>query len=336
MTGELVKGNSGAPINFLSNKDIDDNLFLNNYMQFIPMYINSGNPSSDTLKSYEISIRQFLSWCQEYGYHPFAVHDFQMRIYIQYLYSKGYKKDSIALKLAGIRCLYSAACKIGLVEQNPCTDITVPSAAADEVIQYFSPEQIGEIAQVFLEDEDVFRKYRNTAILYLMGTEGLRNVEVHRMNQSDIDWDRGIIFIHGKGKDRNIFPNEETLKYLDLYLQTLTDKEIKKDGVQTPLFVSDSHKNLWGRMSRNGLRFVMNKALELSGYKKKGFSCHIFRHSVGTNLYQATRDLRLVQETLGHSDPKVTTRYAHLMERMSKRQTSLIVPKLPTEQKKGE
>ena len=55
--------------------------------------------------------------------------------------------------------------------------------------------------------------------------------------------------------------------------------------------------------------------------------CHVFRHSCGTNLYAATKDLRVVQETLRQRDPKVTARYAHVQQRMDKRYTSSIVPK---------
>lgn len=55
-----------------------------------------------------------------------------------------------------------------------------------------------------------------------------------------------------------------------------------------------------------------------------GLSCHVFRHSCGTNLYAETKDLRLVQDTLRHRDPKVTARYAHLTGRLEHRSTSVI------------
>ncbi|GAA3172695.1 tyrosine-type recombinase/integrase [Blastococcus jejuensis] len=40
------------------------------------------------------------------------------------------------------------------------------------------------------------------------------------------------------------------------------------------------------------------------------FTAHQLRHRFGTTAYQITKDLRLVQEMLGHSSPNTTARYA--------------------------
>lgn len=39
------------------------------------------------------------------------------------------------------------------------------------------------------------------------------------------------------------------------------------------------------------------------------WTAHSLRHAFATELYERTHDLRLVQEWLGHSDPRTTTRY---------------------------
>ena len=106
---------------------------------------------------------------------------------------------------------------------------------------------------------------------------------------------------------------------LEEYLKAIpTDRTIKKDGVLTPLILSSSNRNLMGRISRNGIRSIMNKTLNACNLKNPGCTCHIFRHSCGTNLYQETKDLRLVQEVLRHRDPKITARYAHVADRLTK------------------
>jgi len=45
---------------------------------------------------------------------------------------------------------------------------------------------------------------------------------------------------------------------------------------------------------------------------QKPLSVHSLRHTFGTLLYQATKDLLLVSRALGHRDVKSTVRYAHL------------------------
>ena len=76
-----------------------------------------------------------------------------------------------------------------------------------------------------------------------------------------------------------------------------------------PTTVSDHCHNY----SRNSIRDIMNR---------------ILRHSCGTNLYSETKDIRLVQEQLRHSDPKMTARYAHVHERMTNRHTEKLAPKI--------
>lgn len=48
----------------------------------------------------------------------------------------------------------------------------------------------------------------------------------------------------------------------------------------------------------------------VSRYLPDGYTMHTLRHRAGTIAYQATRDLRAVQELLGHAKPETTALYA--------------------------
>ncbi|MBE9048464.1 site-specific integrase [Pleurocapsales cyanobacterium LEGE 10410] len=37
------------------------------------------------------------------------------------------------------------------------------------------------------------------------------------------------------------------------------------------------------------------------------------RHTFGTQVYAKSKDLRLVQDAMGHSDPRTTAKYAHVI-----------------------
>ena len=99
----------------------------------------------------------------------------------------------------------------------------------------------------------------------------------------------------------------------------------------TPTIISCSPNNRSGRITRVGIRYVINKALTDAGLKQPGYACHLFRHSCGTNLYQETKDLRVVQETLRQRSPKVTAKYAHVHDRMERRYTRGITPGMNVE-----
>ena len=317
---------SDVPATSVTASVMSKDYFVAHWHEILPRYIGHGRPSADTMVHYTSYITQFFEWCAALGRHPMDVTDFEMRGFLEWLYGQGYKDDTIAVKLVAIRRLFNAAERLHLIIDNPCQDLYVPNATPDELIHFFTPDQLYEICAFYGENDDAFLRERNIAIVYLMGVEGMRTVEVHRMNREDIDMDMNSIFVRGKGHDRRIFPCDETMAHLRAYLAACPAK-VAKDGAFTPMFLSDSRANKFGRLARNGIRYIINQALVEAGFKRPGVSCHALRHSAGTNLYAATKDLRLVQDTLGHRDPKTTARYAHVQERLKNRRTAAIVPR---------
>ena len=306
--------------------EVTPDYFIAHYMEFLPRYIASGRPAEDTLCSYNQSIRTFIDWCGENNQHPFMIMDYQMRVYVQTLYKRNLKDTSIANYIAGIRAFYYAAVKMELIDHNPCQDIKLPSTNPyDEEYHFYTISQLNDILTVFDSEKSPFLKYRNSLIVYLMGVEGLRSIEVHRLNDEDINYGTMSVIVHGKGHQGIIYPCDETFDILKKYLDNRP--EVEKENMVTPTIVSNSNNHANKRISRVGLRYIMNQALVAADLKYPGSACHIFRHSCGTNLYQQTKDLRIVQETLRQRDPKVTARYAHVHERMSRRYTSGLAPR---------
>ncbi len=55
-------------------------------------------------------------------------------------------------------------------------------------------------------------------------------------------------------------------------------------------------------------RMIRQKGMKAIGRR---VHFHLLRHTALTRLYDATKDIRLVQDVAGHSDPKTTAIYAH-------------------------
>ncbi|SHK95731.1 integrase/recombinase XerC [Selenomonas ruminantium] len=311
----------------LDQEAITPDYFVMNYLQFLSRYISKGRPTADTLRDYRLHINSFIRWCSEHDRHPLAMHDYQMRMYMEFMFNRKYSDNTIAIKLAAIRAFYHAACKIGLIEINPCADLKAERKLVwDEKFRFYSSEQIQTMCDYIKNNkEDNFIRYRDMSILYLMAVEGFRNVEIHRMCDEDINWDYKSIAIRSKGHGGIVYPCNQTFEVLKRYLEVRPNAQ--RENNLTPTIVS-THRRHYSRISRNGIREIMNEILSGCNLKHPGYSCHILRHSCGTNLYAKTKDLHIVQMQLRHTDPNMAARYAHVHERMNNRCTSCLAPEI--------
>jgi len=305
--------------------------FIAHFYEYLPRYIAGGAPTADTRDTYELAIRLFLHWCMEQNLHPLSdVHDYQIRIYMEDMRARDYSAATLMIKGAAIRAFYKVAQRLSFIAENPCADLQLRNPQhLDEDYKYLTVDQIKEICEGLAADQNALRRLRNLLIVYLMGVEGLRVVEVMRLSDEDIDWQRGRIEIRGKGHAGIIYPCEETFQLLKAYIEERGP--VPPESRLTPTVISCARNNAQGRITRVGIRYVINKALTDAGLKQPGYACHLFRHSCGTNLYQETKDLRVVQETLRQRSPKVTAKYAHVHDRMERRYTRGITPGLSVE-----
>ena len=68
-------------------------------------------------------------------------------------------------------------------------------------------------------------------------------------------------------------------------------------------------------LSRRGVRTIVDGHLRRLDLKQPGLSNHALRHTGATLAYKYTRDLRAVQDLLGHADPRTTARYARVVDK---------------------
>jgi integrase len=118
---------------------------------------------------------------------------------------------------------------------------------------------------------------RLRAILCLLGLQGLRQIEVTRLDVSDLDLAHKTALVRGKGSDDKepVDLHPETVRSIQEYLET----NRLADG---PLFVGRSNNSR--RLTTRGLRLIIGQILKDLGIGK---TVHGFRHYFVTCLIRA-------------------------------------------------
>lgn len=313
-----------------SYADVEE-IFLDNYEDVLKKYIAGGNPSDDTLKNYFGQIREFLSWCKDNDFKPLRLQEPHIILYRDFLLEKKQKVNTVAAKLNAIRKFYHIAQKFHIIQDNPAEDVKAPRDpdAALINVPYLSA---GKLEYLFHSiPSETEKELRDKVIIAFMAIEGLRTVEIHRMNEEDINIEQQSILVHGKGKNAMIYPRQDTFALLMRYLESKDRSRMRErydDEKVTPVFTSTSNNMYGHRIIRQAVRDAVNQWLLAAGLKEKGKSGHMLRHTCATLLYKETKDLKQVQETLRHSNVNMSSRYAHLTERQENRYTDNIPVKI--------
>lgn len=274
----------------------------------MPVHTANGDASPDTIKAYVRAARFLINWTKTHSKNIETFTGEDAREYVYDMYQQGSKRDTVNQRIAGARAFYRTAIAIGeFTADNPFNAIKGKLSDPDAAqTKYYTPEEVQKIYDTCQTDRD-------RAIILLMAVEGLRTIEVVRLKVQHVDFKNARILVHGKGNHNDfIYPSDKTLSTLNVVIGTATAGEVFRNELDgSPI-------------TRDGVRYIVNSILRRAGLKKNGNSCHALRHSCGTNLYAATKDIRLVQETLRHQSPQVTARYSHVVNRRNA--TSVIEP----------
>lgn len=300
--------------------------FLDNYEEVLKKYIAGGNPSDDTVKNYFGQIREFLSWCKNNEFEPLHVQEPHIILYRDFLVQEKQKANTIAAKLNAVRKFYYLAQKFHIIQDNPAEEVKAPRDPDAGLldIPYLSAGQLEYLLRSIPTNTE--RNLRDKVIIAFMAIEGLRIVEIHRMNEEDINTEQQSILIHGKGKNSMVYPREDTFALLIRYVKSKDRSKTKHYNIEEkiPVFTSTSNNMYGHRMIRQAVRDVVNKWLTITGLKEKRKAGHMLRHTCATLLYKETKDLKQIQETLRHSNINMSSKYAHLTDRQEKRYTNSI------------
>lgn len=286
------------------DEQVTEEMFLADPFPYLHLSRRSSAMSSDTQATYRSHLNQFMSWCRELDCSPFVLTKSQLTYFRDWLLHCGLKPSTVAMKLTVIRHFYTAAQSYRFTSVNPTLHLSVRAAAMQTTAKKsLSQAEVEHLFAVF-PNEDTLRTLRDKLILAFMVLEGIRTIELHAMNEEDIDAAFRTIHI---GKE-TIYPREDTFTLLTRYL---TAKEMHRPDASgnRPVFTVLGNHNYGGRMSRQAIRDAVNTRLDQAGLRAQGVTCHTLRHTCGTLLLSITGNLDLVQQTMRHKDRQLLATY---------------------------
>lgn len=148
---------------------------------------------------------------------------------------------------------------------------------------------------------------RDQAILELLYATGVRVSELCGLDLGDVDYERSLIRVIGKGsKERAVPMGRPALAALRAWLETGRD-QLRVRGSDTALFLGVRGRRIDPRVVRS---VVHARIAQVEGAPDLG--PHGLRHSAATHLLEGGADLRSVQELLGHARLATTQVYTHV------------------------
>lgn len=223
-------------------------------------------------------------------------------------YRAGHRRSTLARRAAAARTFTAWAARAGLLANDPGPRLVAPRArrALPAVLR---PEQAAaalHAAQRGAAEADplALRDHAATELLY---ATGIRVAELCGLDLGDLDHERRLVRVLGKGAKERAVPygvpaQRALLRWLDQGRPALV-----RPHSATALFLGARG----GRVDQRVIRTVVHDAVgAVPGAPDMG--PHGLRHSAATHLLEGGADLRSVQELLGHATLATTQLYTHV------------------------
>lgn len=288
---------------------------------------------------YEEELEIFQTYLEDLGYSKYTIQTYfhDIKLFLQYLYEKNAEtvplhkvskqhiatflrkqhrnaaKTSRNRRLMTLRTFYKSLIKSDFLTYNPALDVDMAKTEKGRLPSYLNDEEL----QLFFSSIPKGDYYiRNKCMLMLMGLAGLRVVEVHHLNLSDLirDYNEPGIEVLGKGNKTRYIPIPLPLYELLLQYERHFRPPAKEEHANA-FFLSKRGT----RISRRRIQEVAEETFEQlrnqPGYSylmQKQLSAHKLRHSFGTSLVRQGTDLVTVQQLMGHTNLNTTQIYTHI------------------------
>lgn len=273
---------------------------------------NERRLSPHTLSNYQRDLRGVVTFCDGASVIDWLSLDAKhVRSYLAARHRQGIGGRSLARALSTLRSFLRFLIREGRLKKNVAQGVQAPKAPrklpepldVDEMTRLLLPP-MSPSASSSAEVESPL-VLRDTAMLELMYSAGLRLAELVSLNLGEIDLAEGSVAVTGKGGKTRLVP---VGRYAREALIKWQAARVALANVDEPaLFVSKRG----GRLTPRAVQQRFRQRGVQQGLESRVHP-HKLRHAFASHLLESSGDLRAVQELLGHADIATTQIYTHL------------------------
>lgn len=275
--------------------DLDE--AINLYFQYLRV---EKGVSEDTIKSYQYDLQEFFKALPKNDTDDIVPTDISDFVKIQS--KKLLATSTVIRRLSSTKNFYLFLEREHIV-QEPLGDIESPKGVKRLPIS-LSIEEVEDLLNAPKTDKP--EGQRDKAMFETMYSSGLRVSELLSLKARNINFEKGIIDVIGKGnKERKVPIGDYAMEYLKLYMN---DGRKKNPGKNSDyLFL-----NRYGKPLSRQYFFKQIKKYALKVGIKENISPHTLRHCFATHMLENGAELRAVQEMLGHTNISTTEIYTNI------------------------
>ena len=277
------------------------------------LQVDTGELSANTLTTYKVGWDRFLSWLQEQDFNQ--VDSDVIRYWISDLKADGRKPNTINAWLSGVRSFFSWGVGNRRIRINPTTGVkSVKRNGKRHLRSVFTN---GEVVDILAQpDRSTPTGIRDYAILCLKAYTGVRDVEVHRADLSDLRNESGVfkLLVHGKGHETS--DDFVVIAHPDLEKALYDWLEIR-GALPGALFTSLSNRTKGSRLAMRSIRELVRTYILAAGVENDTKTSHSFRHSAITNAIRHGAPVQKAQSFARHRNIDTTLKYYHEIDRIT-------------------
>lgn len=209
-------------------------------------------------------------------------------------------KRATKRKLSVIRQFYSYLWESELIPENPTArlrkNIRIPKREPKTLTEYRMKQLLDFVSGDVLKSTIVMTFYYT----------GIRLDELVNLTIDQLDFDKGIVTVIGKGNKERSVPMATTL---DNQLRIYLDQRTPEYPLEPHVFIYP-YTARW--ITRSEVEYIFTQLSEKIGFHVRP---HLLRHTFATDALNKGMTLTEVQEILGHEQVSTTSIYVHLSPR---------------------